>query len=104
MDEILEMFKQVKINLHLLEAIKLVLSYSKFLKDLCTQKRKSKSNVSKKVLLAEQVSSIVQHDTPLKMKDQGTPTITCTIGSHIIDHALLDLEASVNILPYSMYE
>lgn len=103
MDEMIEVFKQVKINIPLLDAIKQV-RYAKFLKDLCTQKRKSKSNVSKKVLLTEQVSSIIQHDTPPKLKDLGTPTVTCTIGNHIINHTLLDLGASVNLLPYSVYE
>ena len=53
MDEMLDVFKQVKINLPLLDAIKQVPSYTKFLKDLCTQKRKSKSHVQKKVLLAQ---------------------------------------------------
>ena len=38
--EILELFKQVKINIPLLDAIKQVQSYAKFLKDLCTVKRK----------------------------------------------------------------
>ena len=104
MDEMLDVFKQVKINLPLLDAIKQVPSYAKFLKDLCTQKRKSKSHVPKKVLLTEQVSSIIHNDTPPKLKDPGTPTVTCTIGSHVIDHALLDLGTSVNLLPYSVYE
>ena len=36
MNEMLELFKQVQINLPLLDAIKQVPSYAKFLKDLCT--------------------------------------------------------------------
>ena len=36
MDEMIEVFKQVKINIPLLDAIKQVPSYAKFLKDLCT--------------------------------------------------------------------
>jgi hypothetical protein len=32
----IEFFKQVKINLSLLDAIKQVSAYAKFLKDLCT--------------------------------------------------------------------
>ena len=58
----------------------------------------------RRFFLTEQVSSIIHNDAPLKLKDPGTPTITLTIGSHIIDHALLDLGASVNFLPYSVYE
>jgi hypothetical protein len=51
--EIFETFKQVRINISLLDAIKHVPFYAKFLKDLCTVKRKL--NVKKKVFLAEQV-------------------------------------------------
>jgi hypothetical protein len=52
--KIFETFKQVRINIPLLDAIKQVPSYAKFLKDLCTVKRKL--NVKKKAFLAEQVS------------------------------------------------
>ena len=37
--EIFEIFKQVSVNIPLLDAIKQVPSYTKFLKDLCTKKR-----------------------------------------------------------------
>jgi hypothetical protein len=36
--DMMEFFKQVKIDLPLLDAIKQVPAYAKFLKDLCTQK------------------------------------------------------------------
>ena len=38
--EIYELFKQVKMNIPLLDAIKKIPSYAKFLKDLCTVKGK----------------------------------------------------------------
>ena len=38
--EILDLFKQVKINIPLLDAIKQISSYAKFLKDWCTIKRR----------------------------------------------------------------
>ncbi|KAL6579505.1 hypothetical protein OROMI_009721 [Orobanche minor] len=99
--DILEIFKQVRINIPFLDAIKQVPAYSKFLKDLCTVKRKT--NVPRKAFLAEHVSSIIQNKTPVKYKDPGSPTISCVIGDHIIKRALLDLGASVNLLPYSVY-
>jgi hypothetical protein len=49
--EIFETFKQVRINIPLLDAIKQVPSYAKFLKDLYTVK--GKLNVKKKAFLAE---------------------------------------------------
>ena len=69
---------------------------------MCTQKRKL--NVHKKVFLTEQVSSILKHNTPPKFKDPGCPTISCVIGDHNVERALLDLGASVNLLPFSVYE
>jgi hypothetical protein len=84
-----------------LDAIQQVPSYAKFLKDLVTVKRKT--NVQKKVCLTEQVSSILQCKLPIKYKDPGCPTISCTIGISHIEKALLDLGASVNLLPYSVY-
>ena len=43
MQEMLEIFKHVQINLPLLDAIQQVPAYAKFLKELCTQKRKLRS-------------------------------------------------------------
>jgi hypothetical protein len=55
--EILEVFKQVQINIPFLDTIQQVPSYAKFLKDLVTIKRKT--NVPKKAYLTEQVSFIL---------------------------------------------
>jgi hypothetical protein len=94
-------FKQVQINIPLLDAIQKIPSYAKFLKDLIIMKRKT--NVPKKAFMTEQVSAILQRKLPLKYKDPGCPTITCMIGFSQIERALLDLEARVNLLPYSVY-
>jgi hypothetical protein len=100
--EIFETFKQVRINIPLLDAIKHVPSYAKFLKDLCTMKRKL--NVKKKAFLAEQVSAILQNNNALKYKDPGCPTISCFSGEHKIKRTLLDLGASVNLLSYLVFQ
>ena len=60
--------------------------------------------MSQKVILTEQVSSILLSDTPPKLKDTDDPTIACIIGDYFIDRALLNLGANVNLLPYSVYE
>ena len=100
--EILEVLRQVKVNIPLLDMIKQVPTYAKFLKDLCTVKRGL--NVDKKAFLIEQVSAIIQCKTLVKYKDPGCPTISVNIGGTYVEKALLDLGASVNILPYSMYK
>ncbi|RVW33662.1 hypothetical protein CK203_113939 [Vitis vinifera] len=55
-------------------------------------------------LLTEQVSAIIQCKSHLKYKDSGCPTILVMIGGKVAEKALLDLGASVNLLPYSVYK
>ncbi|RVW34655.1 hypothetical protein CK203_106434 [Vitis vinifera] len=78
--EILEVLRQVKVNIPLLDMIKQVPTYAKFLKDLCTIKRGL--NVNKKAFL----------------------TGAIMIEGKVVEKALLDLGASVNLLPYSVYK
>ncbi|XP_052725952.1 uncharacterized protein LOC128194405 [Vigna angularis] len=68
--EILETFRKVEVNIPLLDAIKQIPKYAKFLKELCTHKRKMKGN--------ERIS----------------------MGRN---NAMLDLGASVNVMPFSIY-
>ncbi|GAV84057.1 LOW QUALITY PROTEIN: hypothetical protein CFOL_v3_27502, partial [Cephalotus follicularis] len=104
MEEMMELFKQVQINLPLLDAIRQVPAYAKFLKDLCTTKRKLKTHIPKTVHHTKQVSAVLSNKLPLKLKDPGAPLISCKIGNLQIERALLDLGASVNILPSSVYD
>ena len=99
---ILEVLRQVKVNIPLWDIIKQVPAYAKLLKDLCTIKKGF--GIEKKTFLTEQVSAIIQSKNPVKYKDSGSPTISVNIGGTSIDKALLDLGASVNLLPYSVYK
>ncbi|XP_071740714.1 uncharacterized protein [Rutidosis leptorrhynchoides] len=99
-----EMFKQVKINLPLLDAIRQVPSYAKFLKDLCTQKRKQRATLPKKVELTEHLSAVVSGTLPPKFKDPGTPLIAVTVENVNVKKALLDLGACINILPFCLVD
>ncbi|RVW31950.1 Retrovirus-related Pol polyprotein from transposon 17.6 [Vitis vinifera] len=100
--EILEVLRQVKMNIPLLDMIKQVPTYAKFLKDLCTVKRGL--IMTKKAFLTEQVSAIIQCKSSVKYKDPGCPTISVNIGGTNVEKALLDLGANVNLLSYSVYK
>eukprot|EP00261_Vitis_vinifera_P039152 XP_019080395.1 PREDICTED: uncharacterized protein LOC100852655 [Vitis vinifera] len=76
--EILEVLKQVKINIPLLDMIKQVPAYAKFLKDLCTVKRRIK--LSKKAFLTEQVSAIIENKAMVKYKDPELKANTITLS------------------------
>ena len=99
---ILEVLRQVKVNIPLLDIIKQVPAYTKFLKDLCTIKKGL--GIEKKAFLTEQVSAIIQRKNLVKYKDPGSPTISVNIDGNCIDKSLLDLGASVNLLSYSVYK
>ena len=60
--------------------------------------------MNKKAFLTEPVSAIIQCKSSLKYKDSGCPTISIMIGGTIVEKALLDMGASVNLLPYSIYK
>ena len=101
---ILEVLRQVKINIPLLDLINQVPAYTKFLKDLCTIKKGL--GIEKKAFLTELVSALIQSKYPVKYKDPGSPTIPIpvNIGGNCINKSLLDLGASVNLMPYSVYK
>ncbi|RVX06300.1 hypothetical protein CK203_027493 [Vitis vinifera] len=69
--------------------------------DLCTIKRGL--NVNKKAFLTEQVSAIIQCKSPLKYKDPMSYHFSHD-WRKVVEKALLDLGASVNLLPYSVYK
>ncbi|KAM1551520.1 hypothetical protein ACFXTH_043775 [Malus domestica] len=99
--DILETFRKVQVNIPLLDAIKQVPRYAKFLKELCTtRKRISNKEVVK---VSENVSAVLQRKLPPKCKDPGSFTISCVIGNTKFEHAMLDLGASINVMPYSIY-
>ncbi|CAN6566316.1 unnamed protein product [Malus baccata var. baccata] len=99
--DILETFWKVQVNIPLLDAIKQVPRYAKFLKELCTTRRRMSN---KEVLqVSENVSAVLQRKLPLKCKDPGSFTIPCVIGNTKFEQCMLDLGASINVMPYSIY-
>ncbi|CAN6700814.1 unnamed protein product [Malus baccata var. baccata] len=99
--DILETFRKVQVNIPLLDAIKQVPRYAKFLKELCTNRRRISTKEVVKV--GENVSAILQRKLPPKCKDPGSFTIPCVIGNSMFEYAVLDLGASINVMPYSIY-
>ena len=99
--EILETFRKVQVNIPLLEAIKQIPRYAKFLKELCTNKRKLRGDEI--VDMGENASVIISRNMPIECRDPGMISIPCVIGNKRIERAMLDLGASINVMPYSVY-
>ncbi|KAG9453964.1 hypothetical protein H6P81_006868 [Aristolochia fimbriata] len=96
----LETFKTLKINIPLLEAVRQMPLYGKFLKEILSGKRKMEEQGT--VVLNENCSAILKNELPTKLKDPGSFTIPCEIGSNKFANALCDLGASVNLMPLSL--
>ncbi|KAK5802863.1 hypothetical protein PVK06_030491 [Gossypium arboreum] len=73
-----------------------------FLKELLVNKRKLDEALH--VELNAICSAILQNKLPNKLKDPGSFTIPCLIGSLDVNHALADLGASINVMPYKMFK
>ncbi|CAN6703697.1 unnamed protein product [Malus baccata var. baccata] len=99
--DILETLRKVQVNIPLLDAIKQVPRYAKFLKELCTTRKRISTKEVVKV--GENVFAILQRKLPPKCKDPGSFTILCVIGNTRFKSAMLDLGASINVMPYSIY-
>ncbi|RDY07908.1 Retrovirus-related Pol polyprotein from transposon 17.6, partial [Mucuna pruriens] len=107
-EELLKMFRKVEINIPLLDAIKQVPKYAKFLKELCVHKRR-KIKGSKEI--GGVVSALTKNEAitagaptlPKKCRDPGIFFVPCTIGECTFADAMLDLGASINVMPASIY-
>ncbi|KAM1365513.1 hypothetical protein PS1_044205 [Malus domestica] len=99
--DVLETFRKVHVNIPLLDAIKQIPKYAKCLKKLCTTKKRAREK--EVVHVSENVSAILQRKLPPKCKDPGSFTIPSVIGNTRFKSAMLDLGASINVMPYSVY-
>ncbi|GJY57358.1 putative nucleotidyltransferase, ribonuclease H [Tanacetum coccineum] len=68
------------------------------------KQRKLKATLPKKIDLTEHVSAVLSSSLPPKFKDPGAPLISVVVGNIAIKKALLDLGASINILPASLVD
>ncbi|XP_073122386.1 uncharacterized protein [Henckelia pumila] len=77
-------------------------SYAKFLKEILSNKRKLVEFET--IKLSKECYAILQNKLPPKLKDPGSFSIPCTIGNSFFSKALCDLDARINLMPYSCFE
>ncbi|RDX76769.1 hypothetical protein CR513_43198, partial [Mucuna pruriens] len=73
--------------------------YAKFLKKLCVHKRKKMKG---SVEVGDIVSALTKNEE--KCRDPGIFSVPCTIGKCTFANAMLDLGASINVMPTSIYK
>ncbi|KAG6535389.1 hypothetical protein ZIOFF_000355 [Zingiber officinale] len=99
--DLVNLFSKVEVNVPLLTMAKQIPKYAKFLKDLCVHKKKLKGN--ELISMGKNVSALIQ-PVPKKCEDPGVFTVPCEIGSCVFEDAMLDLGASINVMPKSVFQ
>ncbi|XP_057719620.1 uncharacterized protein LOC130934047 [Arachis stenosperma] len=74
--------------------------YAKFLKEIINKKRHW--DEKERVILTQEYSVVIQKGLPPKLKDPGSFFLSCTTGSILLDKALCDQGASINLMPLSL--
>ncbi|RDX75854.1 hypothetical protein CR513_44218, partial [Mucuna pruriens] len=102
-EELLKMFQKVEINIPLLDAIKKVPKYAKFLKELCVHKRRKLKRTREiggvaSALTKNELTTGATRALPRKCRDPGIFSVPCTFAD-----AMLDLGASINVVLASIY-
>nr|XP_016498752.1 PREDICTED: uncharacterized protein LOC107817436 [Nicotiana tabacum] len=99
--KIIEMLRQIQLNIPLMDALREIPSYAKIMKDLMS--RKFDFQDLSTVTLTQTCSAAVTRPMAQKLSDPGSFTIPCTIRSYAFAKALCDLGASINLIPLAIY-
>ncbi|XP_042051434.1 uncharacterized protein LOC121796707 [Salvia splendens] len=98
--DFMEIFGKLEINLPFLQALKLH-PFSRFIKDFIAGKAKPDG----KIVIGESVFAVIQKRMlPSKRTDPGMFTLPIIIWNVKIEHAMCDMRASINVLPFSVYK
>ena len=101
-EDIMEILHKVEVNIPLLDVIKHIPRYAKFLKILCVSKKKIKFNEIVKA--GENISLILQKGYLQSARIRGFSQFLVKLGKLNFPKSMLDLGASVNVLPFSIFE
>ena len=96
----LDIFKKIDITLPFGEALQQMPLYAKFLKNMLT--KKNQYIHSDRIVVEVNCSVVIQRILPPKHKDPGVVTILCSISEVVVGKALIDLGASIILMPLSM--
>jgi hypothetical protein len=94
-----EWMRPLFLQIPLTDAIKIP-PYSKYMKDIVTNKRKIPSEEIFTLLANYSFDGKV----PEKLGDPGIPTIPCSIKNNYVRAALCDLGAGVSVMPFTLYK
>lgn len=96
------MLSKVKVNLHLLDAIRNIPAYVKFFKELVSKKKKYGDD--EKIVVSEVASAILQEKLPPKQCDPSSFVINIALENGKETTGMLNLGAGINWISYSIFK
>ncbi|GJU54178.1 reverse transcriptase domain-containing protein [Tanacetum coccineum] len=97
----IDMIRAVRINVPLVDVLAGMPNYGKFLKELFSNKHKIEQISA--AFLSNESSPILQNKVPRKLGGPGSFLIPCNFNKAFSCNSLVDLGASINLMPYSLY-
>ncbi|GJZ47245.1 reverse transcriptase domain-containing protein [Tanacetum coccineum] len=101
-ENFLDMIRVVRINVPLIDVLAGMPNYGKFLKELISNKHKIEQ--ISVAFLSDESSAMIQNKVPPKLGDPRSFLIPCNFNKTFSCNALADLGASINLMPYSLYD
>ncbi|CAL1411645.1 unnamed protein product [Linum trigynum] len=99
----MDLLDKVHVNIPFIEVVSKMPQYAKFMKEILTYKRKL-GDVASVVLNEECFAIILNKSLPEKLKDPGSFTLPCIIGKLEVERSLGYLGASINVMPFCLYQ
>ena len=97
------MFRKLHVELPFSEVLEKMPQYAKFMKEILSKKRHL-SEMDEVVAMTEEASAIILKKSTVKMKDPGKFMLSVEFEGKEESSGLIDLGASVNLMPLSMFE
>ncbi|WZZ71117.1 hypothetical protein YC2023_082487 [Brassica napus] len=93
-------FDKITLVMPLSDAKKVAPSIKKYVKDMVSNNFPAAEHSV--IMVSEEVSAIIQGETPIKRPDPGSFVLDCNIRDKSFPRSLCDLGSSVNLMPHSV--
>ena len=93
-------FDKITLEMPLSDAMKVSPSIKKYVKDMVSNSFPAAEHSV--MIVSEEVSAIIQGETPIKRPDPGSFVLDCNIRNKSFPRSLCDLGSSVNLMPHSV--
>lgn len=95
-----EAWDKITVEISLSDAMKITRSIKKYVKDMTSPNYPTAEHSM--MMVSEEVSAMIQGETPAKRPDPGNFVLDCNIQNTRFPRSHSDLGSSVNIMPYSV--